>query len=716
MPVHCGLLMKTVPTRLYFCVGLLIRIHYYGKEDYAPINGSYQPFAQVEPLSTAFKALYNGNIAAMSVNITQFSKPLLYNYGYDQLNRLVSMRVYRNTPVGNLNTNVWNPIAINDYNEDIAYDASGNILKYKRYADNATLMDSLSYKYYNGTNKLNSIKDNVSPTAFTTDIDSQGNTNYDYDVIGNLTKDSAAGIGASGIEWTVYGKIAKITRTNGTVITYTYDAGGNRQSKKVAGAASGNGETWYVRDASGNVIGVYTVGDNTVNSGAMTLTELDLYGSSRLGMLRPRINMTATAPARTYMNGLGSVGYSSTFMRGRKLYELTNHLGNVLATISDKKIGVPSGSTISYYTADLISANDYYPFGMLQNNRSFTAGSTKYRYGFNGKENDNEIKGDGNQQDYGMRIYDPRTGRFLSVDPLTAKYPELTPYQFASNRPIDGIDLDGLEFANKIAENAYYHRSPGLNLPKPAPATIPVSTSSIQASYKDNAYVKSGQQAAFVPSRVPEEHMAAPDTYRERGLIGPKSIVKEDLGISKQNYYNAVGDNIAGGPIGAGTYMFYGEKASFYGAAGDQMAFSFGGVSGEGFLSKPISITTQTSVPQTETAVEAGIQLDWSRINYKGETASQHVSLHNMDNTLKPLHGVFNGSAETITNAAWKNKGNIQPIRQKNGNDLYIIPYLNAGYEGGGEGSRSTLNNVSIITIGGTNKLVTAFPSLRTSK
>ena len=45
-----------------------------------------------------------------------------------------------------------------------------------------------------------------------------------------------------------------------------------------------------------------------------------------------------------------------------------------------------------------------------------------------------------------MRIYDPRVGRFLSVDPISRKYPELTPYQFASNRPIDGIDLDGLEF------------------------------------------------------------------------------------------------------------------------------------------------------------------------------------------------------------------------------------------------------------------------------
>jgi hypothetical protein len=55
------------------------------------------------------------------------------------------------------------------------------------------------------------------------------------------------------------------------------------------------------------------------------------------------------------------------------------------------------------------------------------------------------VKGSGNQQDYGMRIYDPRLGKFLSVDPLTKQYPELTPFQFGSNNPIWNIDLDGLE-------------------------------------------------------------------------------------------------------------------------------------------------------------------------------------------------------------------------------------------------------------------------------
>jgi len=68
-----------------------------------------------------------------------------------------------------------------------------------------------------------------------------------------------------------------------------------------------------------------------------------------------------------------------------------------------------------------------------------------YRYGFNGKENDNEVKGEGNQIDYGMRVYDPRIGKFLSVDPLRSKYPWYTPYQFSGNTPIQAVDIDGRE-------------------------------------------------------------------------------------------------------------------------------------------------------------------------------------------------------------------------------------------------------------------------------
>ena len=86
---------------------------------------------------------------------------------------------------------------------------------------------------------------------------------------------------------------------------------------------------------------------------------------------------------------------------------------------------------------------DYYPFGMQQPGRTYA--DQDYRYGFNGKEMDNEVYGNGNIYDYGFRIYDPRLGRFLSVDPLSKSFPWYTPYQFAGNNSIWAIDLDGLE-------------------------------------------------------------------------------------------------------------------------------------------------------------------------------------------------------------------------------------------------------------------------------
>jgi len=69
--------------------------------------------------------------------------------------------------------------------------------------------------------------------------------------------------------------------------------------------------------------------------------------------------------------------------------------------------------------------------------------SVSYRFGFNGKENDNEIKGDGNSVDFGARIYDSRLGRWMSMDPLQGKYPNLSPYCFVGNMPLCAIDPDG---------------------------------------------------------------------------------------------------------------------------------------------------------------------------------------------------------------------------------------------------------------------------------
>ncbi len=74
-------------------------------------------------------------------------------------------------------------------------------------------------------------------------------------------------------------------------------------------------------------------------------------------------------------------------------------------------------------------------------------GSTDfYRYGFQGQEKDDEIKGEGNSYNYKYRMHDPRIGRFFAQDPLFRQYPWNSVYAFAENRPIAGIDLEGLEF------------------------------------------------------------------------------------------------------------------------------------------------------------------------------------------------------------------------------------------------------------------------------
>jgi RHS repeat-associated protein len=66
-----------------------------------------------------------------------------------------------------------------------------------------------------------------------------------------------------------------------------------------------------------------------------------------------------------------------------------------------------------------------------------------YRYGFQGQERDDEVKGKGNSYDYGARMYDPRIGRWFATDPLEKKYPFFTPYNYAANSPIIVIDIDG---------------------------------------------------------------------------------------------------------------------------------------------------------------------------------------------------------------------------------------------------------------------------------
>lgn len=443
----------------------------YFNSDYKAIKGGKYPFMDIasglpqvgsDGVVTGVD-LFNGNISSMLVNIPKLGAARLYGYRYDQLNRLKAMNTYTGVDP---TINTFTPNVSAEYKERIKYDGNGNIINYFRNGNSTSLpMDNMKYLYTAGTNRLHSVYDSITTTStYLEDIESgQANDNYEYDAIGNLVRDKAEGLydntdpGKDMIEWTMYGKIRKVTKIKAgitTVINYVYDPSGNRIGQVVnkAGVIS---TTWYVRDASGNTMAVYQK-NAELNGDSLTQSELYLYGSSRVGVWRPERNVEKEnwsvfdIESMTGTNGRREERWT----RGDQQYELTNHLGNVLAAVSDRNYQFPDNlshqfpTPVLYYEADVVSASDYYPFGMLMPGRQE---GDKGRYGFNGKENDNEISGDGNQYDYGFRIYNPRLGRFLSVDPLTQEYPWYTPYQFAGNKPIYAVDLDGLEEQQAIA-------------------------------------------------------------------------------------------------------------------------------------------------------------------------------------------------------------------------------------------------------------------------
>ncbi|MGV6862261.1 MAG: RHS repeat domain-containing protein [Putridiphycobacter sp.] len=209
-----------------------------------------------------------------------------------------------------------------------------------------------------------------------------------------------------------------------------------------------------------------------VPNGSVTRTclpQAGKHGSSRVGMEQVEQIMASSDNHLVNINGENGIYTIPTDddvyaqKVGDKRYELSNHLGNVLEVITDRKLAVEStttSGTVDYYTADVISQNDYYPFGMLLPNRHES--SSDYRYGFQGQELDNEIKGEGNSINYKYRMHDPRIGRFFAVDPLAPKYPHNGPYNFSENRVIDGVELEGLEFSRRpIAFTSVGHITKG---------------------------------------------------------------------------------------------------------------------------------------------------------------------------------------------------------------------------------------------------------------
>lgn len=200
-------------------------------------------------------------------------------------------------------------------------------------------------------------------------------------------------------------------------------------------------------------------GDTVTSIISLGSPEYHLYGSSRLGVYKREADIKTVeinvyqfvsnpsegteyeyTVATTYGNDFDSI---YNLQLGKKLYEGSNHLGNVLVTYSDKRLATCLNDTIYYYRADLRTANDYAAFGMMMPDRQYYASSdsSNYRFGFNGQEKDNEVSGVGNSYTAEYWQYDSRLGRRFNLDPVVKEWE--SPYACFSNNPIIMIDIKG---------------------------------------------------------------------------------------------------------------------------------------------------------------------------------------------------------------------------------------------------------------------------------
>jgi RHS repeat-associated protein len=272
------------------------------------------------------------------------------------------------------------------------------------------------------------------------------------------------------------------------------------------------------------------------------LSEWHIYGSSRIGICDVQIPLACVQVRDENENGIfESNEYLIETMseermlfanyqgyRGNKRYEFSNHLGNVLLTISDKKIQNCTQRNINW-NVEVVSATDYSPFGAPLPGRTWNAEA--YRFGFNNQERDNEVAGNGNSYTAEYWQYDNRLGRRWNVDPVVKVWE--SPYAAFANNPIVFTDPSGLKIING-------------NRVKSEEATAKANSLKEQVSKLDKD--KDKDQIEKLNSQIKEQesiaaHQAEMADRLDKVIAAYKKV--DETGFNKMdNLKNAGGENV----------------------------------------------------------------------------------------------------------------------------------------------------------------------------
>ena len=168
-----------------------------------------------------------------------------------------------------------------------------------------------------------------------------------------------------------------------------------------------NNVTYYVYSEKGTVLATYKRKGYFETAMPIILADHTIQSNQRMGLRNyPQTGNTVQLDNVPQNN---TQGYSSRELF-RKHYELSDHLGNVRAVISDAK-----WSYNGIMTPHIISYTNYYPFGVAQVGRNWS--SSGYRFGYQGQEKTDEVSGQGNHYTAEFWEYDSRSGRRWNLDP-----------------------------------------------------------------------------------------------------------------------------------------------------------------------------------------------------------------------------------------------------------------------------------------------------------
>src|SRR5690554_6060246 len=230
------------------------------------------------------------------------------------------------------------------------------------------------------------------------------------------------------------------TPTPSLIENFTYDVCGNQLT---AGTTRN-----YVWNAGNQLITYY----NQVGSADPTIfAQYDYSGMNRVS----KFVKTGTTYERTiYIDGI----FEYCILENGTTYEKNYvHVMDDQSRIAMVRVGTPFPDDIldavTYNLEDqigssaarldvngtIIDREEFYPFGD-SSLRTFT----KKRYRYVGKERDEES----GLYYYRTRYYLAWTCRFISVDPLSAQYAQLSPYNYSDNNPINDYDIDKMQNNN----------------------------------------------------------------------------------------------------------------------------------------------------------------------------------------------------------------------------------------------------------------------------